>query len=38
LVGIRIEEARNPVDIGNSLCSYLLQISFDALKEKVMNK
>jgi hypothetical protein len=35
---MRIEEARNPVEIGNSLCSYLLQMSFDALKEKVTGK
>lgn len=34
----RIEEARNPIEVGNSLCSYMLQISFDALKNKVMNK
>jgi len=32
LYGTRIEEAKNPVDMGNSLCSYLLQIAFDALK------
>ena len=30
----RIEDAENPIDIGNSLCSYMLQISFDALKER----
>ncbi len=34
----RIEEAKNPIEVGNSLCSYMLQISFDALKKKVMNK
>lgn len=34
----RIEEAKNPIEVGNSLCSYMLQISFDALKNKVMNK
>lgn len=34
LYNSRIEEAKNPVDVGNSLCSYLLQIAFDALKEK----
>jgi hypothetical protein len=38
LQGIRIEEAKNPIDIGNSLCSFILQISFDALKERVMHK
>jgi hypothetical protein len=38
LYKVRIEEARNPIEIGNSLCSYMLQISFDALKKKVMNK
>jgi len=38
LHGIKIEEAKNPIDIGNSLCSYLLQISFDALKKKVMKE
>ena len=35
LCGHRIEEAKNPIDIGNSLCSFILQMSFDALKEKV---
>ena len=35
LQGQRIEEAKNPIDIGNSLCSFILQISFDALKEKM---
>ena len=38
LYKVRIQEARNPIEIGNSLCSYMLQISFDALKKKVMNK
>lgn len=31
----RIDEAKNPIDIGNSLCTYLLQIAFDSLKERV---
>ncbi len=30
-----IGEAGNPVDLGNSLCSFMLQLAFDALKEKV---
>ncbi|MEI8348962.1 MAG: DUF3343 domain-containing protein [Candidatus Omnitrophota bacterium] len=34
----RIEEAKNPIEIGNSLCSYLLQIAFDSLKKKVISK
>lgn len=34
----KIEEAKNPIEVGNSLCSYMLQISFDALKNEVMNK
>jgi hypothetical protein len=34
LYNVRIEDAKNPVDIGNSLCSYMLQISFDALKQR----
>ena len=38
LYNVRIGEARNPIEIGNSLCSYMLQISFDALKNKVMKK
>jgi hypothetical protein len=38
LHGLRIEEARNPIDIGNSLCSFMLQISFEALKEEVLHK
>ena len=29
-----IEEAVDPVDIGNSLCAYLLQVAFDALKAR----
>lgn len=37
LYNVKIEAARNPIEIGNSLCSYMLQISFDALKEKVKN-
>jgi hypothetical protein len=35
LCGVRIEEAKNPIDLGNSLCSYLLQMAFDALKERM---
>jgi len=35
LQGTRIEEASNPIDIGNSLCTFMLQMSFDALKEAV---
>jgi hypothetical protein len=35
LQGQRLEEAPNPVDLGNSLCSFMLQISFDALKARV---
>lgn len=38
LYNTRIEEAKNPIEIGNSLCSYMLQISFDSLKNKVMSK
>lgn len=38
LYKVRIEEAKNPIEVGNSLCSYMLQISFDALKKKVMNR
>jgi len=38
LYNVRIEEAKNPIDIGNSLCSYMLQIAFDALKDEVKNK
>ena len=34
----RLEEAKNPIDMGNSLCSFLLQISFDALKENITNR
>jgi hypothetical protein len=38
LHGLRIEEARDPIDIGNSLCSFMLQISFEALKNEVFHK
>lgn len=38
LYKVKIEEAKNPIEVGNSLCSYMLQISFDALKKKVMSK
>jgi hypothetical protein len=33
LHGLKINEALAPVEIGNSLCSYMLQIAFDALKK-----
>jgi hypothetical protein len=35
LQDVRIEEAANPIDIGNSLCTFMLLMSFDALKEAV---
>lgn len=38
LYNTKIEVAKNPIEIGNSLCSYMLQISFDALKDKVGRK
>lgn len=38
LYNVDIEVAKNPIEIGNSLCSYVLQISFDALKDKVGKK
>lgn len=38
LYNVRIEEAKNPIEIGNSLCTYMLQISFDALKNKAEKK
>jgi hypothetical protein len=31
----RIGDAPDPVDLGNSLCTFMLQLSFDALKQKV---
>lgn len=34
----RLEEASNPIDLGNSLCSFLLQIAFDALKEDILRR
>ena len=34
----RIEEAPDPVDLGNSLCSYMLQISFEALKARLATR
>ncbi len=34
----RLEEARNPIDLGNSLCSFLLQIAFGALKEEILRR
>jgi hypothetical protein len=38
LYKVKIEEARDPIKTGNSLCAYMLQISFDALKDKVGKK
>lgn len=38
LYNVKIEEAKNPIDAGNSLCSYMLQIAFDALKNKAADK
>ena len=38
LLGLKIEEAPNPIDIGNSLCSFILQMSLDALKERVRHR
>jgi hypothetical protein len=38
LHGLRIEEAKDPIDIGNSLCSFMLQISFEALKDEVLHQ
>ncbi|MFA6355775.1 MAG: DUF3343 domain-containing protein [Candidatus Omnitrophota bacterium] len=35
LYGRKIEEADDPIRLGNSLCSYMLQISFDSLKREV---
>jgi hypothetical protein len=35
LYNVRIEDAKNPLDIGNSLCSYMLQISFNSLKQRL---
>jgi hypothetical protein len=36
LYGKRISEAPDPVALGNSLCSFMLQIAFDALKARVV--
>lgn len=36
LYGQKIEEAEDPIKLGNSLCSYMLQISFDSLKKEVI--
>jgi hypothetical protein len=38
LFGSRLEKARRPMDMGNSLCTFLLQIAFDDLKEHILNK
>jgi hypothetical protein len=35
LYKVNILQAPDPITIGSSLCAYLLQIAFDALKEKV---
>lgn len=35
LHGVRLEEARDPVDLGHSLCAFLLQMAFDALKARL---
>jgi hypothetical protein len=36
LYSLNIKEAPNPIEIGSSLCVYMLQIAFDALKKEVM--
>jgi hypothetical protein len=36
LCGERIESAPDPVDLGSSLCTYLLQLAFDALKGRIV--
>jgi len=38
LHGLRLKKAQDPIDIGNSLCSFMLQISFEALKNEVFHK
>lgn len=38
LYNVKIEEAKNPIDLGNSLCAYMLQIAFGALKDKAADK
>jgi hypothetical protein len=35
LRGVPLGEARSPVDLGNSLCTFMLQLAFDALKARV---
>ncbi len=35
LHGMQIEQAEDPINLGSSLCTYLLQISFDALKARI---
>ena len=35
LHGVAIDEAKDPIELGHSLCSFMLQIAFDALKKKV---
>jgi hypothetical protein len=35
LCHVRLGAAPNPIDLGNSLCTYMLQLAFDALKQKV---
>jgi hypothetical protein len=34
----KLSETEDPINIGNSLCSYLLQIVFDALKKERLGK
>jgi hypothetical protein len=36
LNGKRINEAADPIALGNSLCAYMLQIAFDALKKRMV--
>ena len=36
LYHVKIAEAQDPIKLGNSLCAFMLQIAFDALKAKVV--
>jgi hypothetical protein len=38
LYGKRIDESADPITLGNSLCSYMLQLAYDALKGKAAKK
>lgn len=38
IYNVKIEEAKDPIEIGNSLCTFMLQISFDALKVRVTKR